>query len=132
MVYEDAQKRIDNKTNHFTWMVGNLVNCRYWLADILGMPEKDPNEALFKDAKALDVDATYPTLEALKSQWHNVSPPLYKRLLTVDEAELAQAYEFGMNTPYVEENKLNMVGMCMDRESYLFWAIGPDAEGAGL
>jgi len=121
---EDAQKRIDNKTNHFTWMVGNLVNCRYWLADILGIPEKDPYEALFKDAKALDVDATYPTLEALKGEWHKVSPPLYKRLLAVDEAELAQAYEFGMNTPYVEENKLNMVGMCMDRESYLFGQLG--------
>ncbi len=121
---EDAQKRIDNKTNHFTWMVGNLVNCRYWLADILGMPEKDPYEALFKDAKALDVDATYPSLEALKDEWHKVSPPLYKRLLTVNEAELAQAYEFGMNTPYVEENKLNMMGMCMDRESYLFGQLG--------
>ncbi len=121
---DDAQKRIADKTNHFTWMVGNLVNCRYWLAGILGMPEKDPNEALFKDAKALDMAARYPSLEALKNQWHQISPPVYQKLLSVEEAELSQAYEFGMNVPYVEENKLNMVGMSLDRESYLFGQLG--------
>jgi hypothetical protein len=120
----DAQTRIKDKTNHFTWMVGNLVNCRYWLANILGMPEKDPNDDLFKDAKALDVNANYPSLEDLKTQWHKISPVLYQKLLSVDDAELAQAYEFGMNVPYVEENKLNMVGMCLDRESYLFGQLG--------
>src|SRR5690554_5359107 len=97
---EDAQKRIADSTNHFAWMVGNLVNCRYWLAGILGMPEKDPNDELFKDAKALDTTANYPSLEALKNQWHRVSPPLYQKLLSIAEAELNQAYEFGMNTPY--------------------------------
>ena len=66
----DAQVRIDNKTNHFTWMAGNLVNTRYWLAGILGLPEKDPHEDLFKDAKALDINAQYPSLDALKKEWH--------------------------------------------------------------
>lgn len=120
----DAQTRIDNKTNHFTWMVGNLVNCRYWLAGILGLPEKDPNDHLFKDGKALDADAKYPSLDELKNEWHRISPVLYQKLLSIDDAELEQAYEFGMNVPYVEENKLNMVGMCLDRESYLFGQLG--------
>lgn len=121
---EDAQKRIADKTNHFTWMVGNLVNCRYWVAGVLGIPEEDPNDGLFRDARALDVAAVYPTLDALKAQWHTISPPLYQRLLAVEEAELSEAYAFGMDTPYVEENKLNMVGMGLDRESYLFGQLG--------
>ena len=120
----DAQTRIENRTNHFTWMVGNLVNCRYWLAGILGIPEKDPNEDLFKDAKALDINATYPSLDELKKEWHKISPLLYQKLLHMDEAELMQAYPFGMNVSFVEENKLNMVGMCIDRESYLFGQLG--------
>ena len=65
---EDAQKRIENKTNHVTWMVGNLVNCRYWLANILGIADKDPHEELFKEAKALDVNAQYPSLDKLKKR----------------------------------------------------------------
>lgn len=121
---QDAQTRIDNKTNHFAWMVGNLVNSRYWLAEVLGMPEKDPNEDLFKDAKALDPHAQYPSLNDLKEQWHKISPVLYQKLLSVDETELEQPYDFGMNISYVEENKLNMVGMAIDRESYLFGQLG--------
>lgn len=120
----DAQKRIQDKTNHFTWMVGNLVNCRYWLANILGIPEKDPNDDLFKNAKALDLNARYPSLDELKKQWHKISPVLYQKLLSIDDAELEQPYEFGMNIPYVEENKRNMAGMCLDRESYLFGQLG--------
>ena len=121
---EDAQKRIEDKTNHFTWMAGNLVNCRYWLAEVFGIPDKDPNEALFKDAKALDMTLTYPSLAALTEQWHKISPVLYQKLITVDESELNDAYPFGMNVPYVEENKRNMVGMCLDRVSYLFGQLG--------
>jgi hypothetical protein len=120
----DAQKRIENKTNHFAWMVGNLVNCRYWLANILGLQEKDPNDDLFKDAKALDLNAQYPSLDELKKEWHKISPVLYQRLLSVEDAELEQSHEFGMNVSYVEENKLNMVGMGIDRESYLFGQLG--------
>lgn len=121
---EDAQKRIEDRTNHFTWMAGNLVNCRYWLGEVLGLSEKDPYEALFKDAKALDTTLEYPSLVSLKEQWHNISPLLYRKLITVDEPELNQAYPFGMDVPYVEENKRNMVGMFLDRASYLFGQLG--------
>ena len=120
----DAQKRIDNKTNHVAWMVGNLVNCRYWLAGILGLSAKDPHEALFKDAKALDVNAQYPSLDELKKEWHKISPALYEKLLTVDDAKLNEAFQFRMDVSFVEENKLNMVGMSLDRESYLFGQLG--------
>ncbi|MFC3199771.1 DinB family protein [Parapedobacter deserti] len=121
---EDAQKRIADKTNHFAWMAGNLVNCRYWLAEVLGIREKDPNEDLFKDAKAIDTSLQYPPLEELKKQWHEISPLLYRKLLSVEEEQLNEAYAFGMDTPYLEENKLNMVGMSLDRESYLFGQLG--------
>ena len=121
---EDAKKRINNMTNHVAWMVGNLVNCRYWMANTLDIPDKDPNEKLFKEAKALDVNAQYPTLDELKNNWHKISPVLYKKLLTAGDAELREAYPFGMEMSLVEENKLNMAGMCLDRESYLFGQLG--------
>lgn len=120
----DALKRIEDRTNHIVWMAGNLVNCRYWLANILGIADKDPNEQLFKDAKALDPAATYPSLAALKEEWHKISPLLFQKLHTVTDAELDEAYPFGMGVGFVEENKLNMVGMCIGREDYLFGQIG--------
>lgn len=117
---DDALKRIEGRTNHIAWIMGNLVNCRYWLANVLGIEEKDPHENLFKDAKALDVNATYPMPQELQNNWHHISKILYERLLNISSEELAEPFEMGMNTDFMKENKLNMIGMAMDRCSYLF------------
>ena len=116
---EHSLKRVEGRTNHIAWTVGNLVNCRYWLAGILGIEDKDPNEDLFKDAKALDPNATYPSLAQLKVNWHSISKKVFEKLLTVTDDELNEKYEMGMNVDFVEENKLNMIGMSLDRCSYL-------------
>lgn len=121
---KDAGVRVEGRTNHILWMAGNLVNCRYWLGDILGLDHTDPHEALFKDARALDPNAEYPSIDTLKKEWHKISAPVYERLMSVTEKELDEAYPFGMNVGFVEENRLNMVGMAMDRESYLFGQLG--------
>ena len=121
---ELARERNNGKTNHVVWMVGNLVNCRYWLADLLKMDEKDPNEAFFKDAKALDEKLEYPTLEALRENFKNISPKVYQKLLEATDEELSKEFSFGMNVSFVEENVLNMIGMCIGREDYLLGQIG--------
>jgi len=121
---QDALTRINGKTNHFTWMVGNLVNARYWLGNLLGIEKEDPNARFFKDAKALDTTADYPSLDALKKEWHIISPLVFEKLHTVTDEELSQSYSMGMNIDFIEENKLNMTGMAMDRESYLFGQLG--------
>jgi hypothetical protein len=121
---EAALERNGGKTNHIVWMVGNLVNCRYWCANILGMDEKDPHEALFEMAKALDENLDYPTLEQLKANFREISPKVYQKLLVVTDEQLSKDYSFGMNIPFVEENVLNMIGMCIGREDYLLGQIG--------
>ncbi|GAA0549971.1 hypothetical protein GCM10009415_34870 [Chitinophaga japonensis] len=121
---EDALVRIEGRTNHITWMVGNLVNCRYWLANVLGMPHKDPYEDLFNLAKALDPQAQYPDLATLKKEWHTISPLVFRELQQVTDAKLGEAYPFGMNVDFIEENRLNMTGLSLDRESYLLGQLG--------
>ncbi len=119
MSAENATKRAEGRSNHFLWMAGNLVNSRYWLANLLGIEDKDPHDDLFKEGKALDTNATYPSLEELKKSWHSISPKLYERLLSVTDDTLAEKYDMGMNVDFLPENKLNMVGMSTDRASYL-------------
>lgn len=122
---EDALRRIEGRTNHITWMVGNLVNCRYWLANVLGITDKDPHADLFENARSLDEKFHYPSLKELKDEWHKISPELYRRLLSLTEAELLQHYDFGMmKVDFIEENKLNLIGMAVDRQSYLYGQLG--------
>lgn len=119
MSEENAAKRAEGRSNHFLWMAGNLVNSRYWLANLLGVEDKDPHDELFKEGKALDINAAYPSLEELKKSWHVISKKLYDALMTVSDETLSEKFEMGMNVDFLEENKLNMVGMSMDRASYL-------------
>ena len=121
---EAALKRIDNKTNHVVWMTGNLVNCRYWIGNLLGIEDKDPYEDLFKEGRALDESIDYPTLKELKESFAAISPKVYQKLVTATDEQLDTAYSFGMNVSFVQENVLNMIGMCIGREDYLFGQIG--------
>src|SRR5690554_2051264 len=108
---EAARQRIDNKTNHVIWMAGNLVNSRYWMATLLGIDEKDPFEELFTEAKALDENLAYPSLEELVGSFHSISPKVYQKLLEVSDERLDAPISFGMGAPFVKENVLNMIGM---------------------
>ncbi|MBW8361264.1 MAG: DinB family protein [Kaistella sp.] len=121
---ENALKRIDGNTNHVLWMAGNIVNCRYWIADLLGIKDKDPNAEFFNEGKALDETLNYPSLEELKKNFAEISPKVYKSLLEATDEDLEKPFSMGMNIPFVQENVLNMVGMCIGREDYLFGQIG--------
>jgi hypothetical protein len=37
---EDALKRIEGRTNHIVWMVGNFLDMRYGLGFVLGLTEE--------------------------------------------------------------------------------------------
>ena len=121
---ELALDRNDGKTNHVVWMAGNFVNCRYWLANILGIEDKDPNEDLFKETRALDETLDYPTLAELKKNFESISLKLYQKLLEVDDEKLAEKFELGMGSSFSEENILSMIGMCIGREDYLLGQVG--------
>lgn len=121
---EAALKRIDNNTNHVVWMTGNLVNCRYWIGSMLGLEDKDPYADLFKEGRALDESLGYPTLEEQKKNFAAISPKVYEKLLAATDEQLDKAFPFGMNISFVEENVLNMIGMCIGREDYLLGQIG--------
>ena len=122
---EEALKRINNSTNHVVWMAGNLVNCRYWYANVLGISDPDPNAHYFKDGKTLDLNANYPELKTIKEEWHRISPKLYQALLKVADDDVKAGYDFGeMEMPFVAPNILNAIGMGFDRESYLLGQLG--------
>jgi len=116
---EDALKRLENRTNHLVWMAGNFVNVRYNIANVLGQKEEDPYQDLFYMGKILDLDKQYPTLKQLEANFHTISPKVYQALLEVDDEQLSEMFEIHMEIPFIKEDKLNFIGMCIGREDYL-------------
>ncbi len=121
---EDAKKRIDEKTNHIIWMVGNFINMRYSLGWVLGLKEEDPFSDLFFQGKALDENFIYPTLAQLKENFHKISPLVYQKLLEATDEDLDKDFPMGMGVDFFKEDVLNFVGMCIGREDYLSGQLG--------
>ncbi|WP_312075769.1 DinB family protein [Chryseobacterium sp.] len=121
---EDALKRIEGRTNHMIWMVGNFLDMRYALGNVLGLEEEFEFKAYFNEGKALDESFNYPTLKQLKDAFHKISPLVYQKLLEAKDEELERAFPMGMNIEFFPENVLNFVGMCIGREDYLCGQIG--------
>lgn len=121
---EDAKKRIEGRTNHIIWMVGNFLDMRYALGNVLGLDLKNPHNDLFFQGKALDENLNYPTLKELKDSFHQISPLIYNKLLEISDEDLEKDFPMGMNIDFFPENVLNFIGMCIGREDYLCGQIG--------
>lgn len=72
----------------------------------------------------MDENLNYPSLENLKNIFAGISPKVYQKLLEANDEQLEKPVSFGMNIPFVKENVLNMIGMCIGREDYLLGQIG--------
>lgn len=120
---QHAKQRVNEHTNHIIWMVGNLVSSRYWMLKVLDATVTEKFASLFENAKAIDDNADYPTLEELKTEWHKVSPVLYKKLCDLTDEELLKFYDNGMGMEIMEANLMDNFIMCIDRESYLIGQI---------
>lgn len=121
---EDALKRIEGRTNHIIWMVGNFLDMRYALGFVLGLQEEFEFKDLFFQGKALDENVKYPSLQQLKDSFHTISPLVYQKLLEASDEELDKAFPMGMNIDFFPETVLNFVGICIGREDYLSGQIG--------
>jgi len=121
---EDALKRIEGRTNHIVWMVGNFLDMRYALGNVFGISEEFEFKDFFSQGKTLNESLKYPTLEQLKADFHKISPLIYNKLLEASDEELDKAFPMGMNIDFFPETVLNFVGMCIGREDYLCGQIG--------
>lgn len=121
---EDALKRIEGRTNHVIWMVGNFLDMRYAMGSILGLNEEFRYKDLFFQGKALDESLNYPSLQQLKEEFHKISPLVYQKLLEVSDEELEKPFPMGMNIDFFPETALNFIGMCIGREDYLSGQMG--------
>ena len=119
----DAQKRINQHTNHIAWLAGNLVSVRYRLGHSVGVNEKDTFYEIFKDQRPIQKHITYPDLSLILKDWNKITPLLRNKLLSLTEKELLVPPPF--ETPLLgEPNLLNTISFLIDRESYAIGQMG--------
>jgi len=119
----DAQKRINQSTNHIAWLAGNLVSVRYRLGNSIGLKEQDVFYELFKDQRAIQKHITYPDLAPIQEDWQRITPLLRDKLSLLTEKELLNPQP--LDAPLLgEPNLLNTISFLIDRESYAIGQLG--------
>ncbi|SHJ20459.1 hypothetical protein [Aquimarina spongiae] len=120
---DDAQKRINQNTNHIAWLAGNLVSVRYRLGNSIGLKEQDVFHELFKDQRPIQKHITYPDLAPIQKDWNRITPLLRDQLFALTEEELLAPQPF--DAPLLgASNLLNTISFLIDRESYAIGQLG--------
>lgn len=90
---EDAQRRLETKANHIGWLTGSLVQQRYEMANILGIPLKQAADDLFKDYQGIQDHIVYPPLSTFKKDWERITPELKDALVNVSKEKMDSTFE---------------------------------------
>lgn len=74
--------------------------------------------------KALDEGFSYPSLKRIERQLSCCFPKAYQKLLEATDEQLSEMFPINMNIPFIKEDKLNFIGMCIGRQDYLCGQMG--------
>jgi len=96
---EEWLRRPNEKTNHIAWIVGHMIWTRKALLGILGTEWSRPWLDLFARGAKCDDGAAYPSPDALKDAWREVSGILAGALESASEGSLAQPAPQGPPSP---------------------------------
>ncbi|MCZ4223367.1 DinB family protein [Pedobacter rhodius] len=110
---EDAQKRLNTKANHISWITGSIVYGRYYLAKSFGINSDSETGELFKDNKGIIDDASYPDLADFKKDWLKISPGLHNAMMNASDAKLDEPYEM----PGMKMTLFDMISFTTYREA---------------
>jgi hypothetical protein len=111
---EDAHKRLDTKANHVAWLAGSLVEQRYWIANLLGVPGQQEAKELFDHNKGIQDGITYPPLAQFKRDWEAVTPSLREAMVSVTDEKLGETFEM---MPGVKMSNFEMTSFFIYREA---------------
>ncbi len=82
----ESNTRNSEHTNHIKWVSGHLLNTRMdGFSRLTGGESDTTYQALFGRGSALDVNASYPSIEELKSKWISISEEISNRFLHMSE-----------------------------------------------
>lgn len=91
----DAHNRLNTKANHVSWIAGSLVEERYQLANMLGIPGNQAAHELFANHQGISENITYPPLDEFNKDWDKISPLLRDALIKVTDEKLNELIDMG-------------------------------------
>lgn len=95
---EAALERPADRTNHMAFLAVHVLDARCYLARGAGLEVECPFQDLLEDARGLDDIDEYPSLEAIRKAWQDVSRRLSEHLETLTEIDLEREAPAGFRS----------------------------------
>ena len=86
---ESARRRPNDHTNSMVFLAAHLVEARHFLASQLNVAAATPFDGMLTGAQAIDDITDYPTLDAIRAAWDEITDKLVSRFETLTDEELA-------------------------------------------
>lgn len=118
---EDSHKKMNQNTNHLSWLIGHTVSTRYMILNVLGVNISEPFPDLFAQGKGMQDNVTYPVISELIKEWNSVSGKLEEKLNSLTDSELEANAPFP--TPLGASIK-SFISFCSHHEAYTIGQIG--------
>ncbi|HWY12981.1 MAG TPA: DinB family protein [Bacteroidia bacterium] len=91
---DHAHKPVKEDTNHLAWLTGHVLSSRYMLANILGIPDKEPNAEFFGNGKGIQKGVKYPSINEIRKEWNPMAEKLMIKLNAITNEELSAKAPF--------------------------------------
>lgn len=91
---EKARTRPNGTTNHVAFLACHLVDARHYLARALGLPSESPFKEILDGAKGIDDVKEFPSLDAVRAAWRDVSEKLSRHLEGLSASDLEKPPPF--------------------------------------
>ena len=124
-VVEDLEKekadRPTDATNHSAWIAGHIVSARFFVANMLGVPDQEPYSELFGQGKAIEDGVSYPSLSDQLNHFNDINLKIGDKLRNIEEEKLKEAAPFPLPTG---ETVGDLINFLAHHEAYHIGQLG--------
>lgn len=111
-----AKERLSGHNNPLIWIATHTLFARYNTLNLLGGNVKNPYDEQFGNFRAYDANDSFPSLDALKTEWKTVSAQVKDAFAAVSEEHLAAAAP--VQTPIGDASIGGFIAFLAAHESY--------------
>ena len=113
-----ARERTGGAGNNIAFLVAHLVQCRHWMAALLGAPLPDPMGPYLDAARSIDDVGVFPSVAELREAWERISAHL---AVAVERADTPRLRAPGRKVPGADGTVLGELAYLVQHDA---WHLG--------
>jgi hypothetical protein len=117
---EKDLSRDDLYSKSVPWIVGNQVQLRFEVANLLGIEMQQSADKIFRANVNINFNINYPSLDNFREDWEKISPVLRNEILQLDNVDL---FTFSKHEPIMKGTFFDLFSYVISREREIIYGL---------